>query len=106
MTYDLTQVFIALIGVIMTILTSVVFPWIKSKTTVNQQKIIYEIAYMAVCAAQQELDDNTAKKAYALTFMSERLKQYGIELSVNEISTYIESVLKDIKTSLSDGKEW
>lgn len=107
MTYDLTQVFIAFMGVILAILTSVVFPWIKSKTTVNQQDTIRKLATMAVYAAQQVLGDNTAKRAYALTFMSEMLKKYGIELTVDEISTYIEGVLKDIKTSLGDGSnQW
>ena len=106
MTYDLTQVFIAFMGVILAILTSVVFPWIKSKTTSSQQDTIRKLATMAVYAAQQVLGDNTAKRAYAFTFMSEMLEKYSIELSADEISTYIEGVLKDIKTNLSDGADW
>lgn len=61
---------------------------------------------MAYCsehcnAAQQLFDSEQAdeKKEYALQQVSEGLKKYHISLSSEQISTYIEGVLKNIKTS-------
>lgn len=106
MSIDMTQVFLALIGLMGIIITSVVVPWIKSKTTAEQQDIIRTLATAAVYAAQQLFYNNDEKKAYALHQVSEGLKKYHINLTSDEISTYIEGALKDIKTSLEDGTSW
>lgn len=106
---DITQVFIALIGLIGVVITSVVVPFFKSKTTAQLQETIKSIVSVAVYAAQQMFakEESAAKKAYALQQIKTVLMQWHIELTDEEITTYIEGVLKDIKTSLADDdKAW
>lgn len=106
MNIDITEIVIALIGLASLIITSVVVPWVKSKTNAEQQSTIRTVVTIAVYAAQQlfskEEVDN--KKAYALKQIETMLATYNITLSTDEISTYIEGILKDIKTE--NGSEW
>ena len=53
MQIDLTQLIIALIGILMSMLTSVLIPYIKSKTSADQQSQIQIWANAAVQAAEQ-----------------------------------------------------
>lgn len=105
---DMTQVFLGVISLITIIITSVFVPWIKSKTTAAQQDTIRTLATVAVYAAQQLFGNgnNDEKKEYALQRVSEGLKKYHINLTSDEISTYIEGALKDIKTSINDEEIW
>lgn len=105
---DMTQVFLGVISLITIIITSIVVPWIKSKTTAAQQDTIRTLATVAVYAAQQLFGNgnNDEKKEYALQQVSEGLKKYHINLTSDEISTYIEGALKDIKTTLNDEETW
>ena len=105
---DMTQVFLGVISLITIIITSIVVPWIKSKTTATQQDTIRTLATVAVYAAQQLFGNgnNDEKKEYALQQVSEGLKKYHINLTSDEISTYIEGALKDIKTTLNDEETW
>lgn len=105
MSIDMTQVFLGILGLVTVIITSVIVPWVKSKTTTQQQNMIRTWATVAVYAAQQLFVNSDEKKEYALQYVSDMLKKYNIELTANEISTYIEGALKDIKTSI-DGANW
>ena len=104
MTIDITQIVVAVIGVLSAILTAFVVPWIKSKTTTNQQEIITILARTAVLAAQQIYDNNGAKKAYAENYITEQLKKYGLSLDERAISAAIEAALKAIK--LETNGQW
>ena len=97
MTIDITQIVVAVIGVLSAVLTAFVVPWIKSKTTTNQQIIIETLARAAVMAAQQVYGDNAEKKEYAVQYITEQLKKYSITLNTDAISTVIEAALKAIK---------
>lgn len=105
-TTDITPIVSAVIVLLSAIITSVIVPWIKSKTTAEQQKTIRTIAETGVFAAQKLYADNTAKKSYALDYMKEALNTRGLSLSYNEMSTQIEAALKDIKLSLSEDADW
>lgn len=108
MNIDMTQVFVSLISVITLILTGIVVPWIKTKTTAQQQDNIKTWAKIAVYAAQQLFSDINydEKKEYAVQYVSDMLKKYHINLTEDEISTYIESALKEIKLSVDNKSNW
>lgn len=105
MTIDMTQVFLGVLGLITVIISSVIVPWIKSKTTVQQQDMIRTWATVAVYAAQQLFVNSDEKKEYALQYVSKMLEKYNIKLTANEVSTYIEGALKDIKISIGEA-DW
>ncbi|MGN1202812.1 MAG: phage holin, LLH family, partial [Eubacterium sp.] len=93
MNIDITEIIIALIGVLLTIITSVivpvVVPWLKTKLSTNQIEIIKQLASVAVYAAQQiyTSDEAQQKKEYAITYVEEELAKYNITFSEEAIST-------------------
>ena len=107
---DITQIVIAIIGAIALVVTGTLVPklkvWLNSKTTKEQQGIIYAIVKTAVSAAQQLFETEKAieKKEYAIKVVTEELERLNITIDTDTISLYIEGVLKDIKTA--SGKEW
>lgn len=110
MNIDITEIIIALIGVFLTIITSVVVPvivpWLKTKLSTNQIGIVQQLATIAVYAAQQiyNSDEAQQKKEYAIAYVKESLAKYNMTFSEYEISTYIEGALKNIK--VDEGAEW
>ena len=106
MTIEITQIVVAVIGLLSAVLTAFVVPWIKSKTSISQQAILETIARTAVCAAQQIFGaaDGQQKKEYAVQRVEEALKAYGIKIDADRISEAIEAALKAVKLE-SDG-EW
>ena len=105
---DITEIVLAVIGLCFVLITKYFIPWISSKTSVKQQELIKTISKSVVYAAQQLYDKEAVdiKKAYAMERVESELTRYNIKLSTDDISTYIEGALKDIKTSLADGGVW
>lgn len=107
MTIDLTQIAVALIGLCGAVITGFLIPWVKSKTTAQQQNIIELAAKTAVYAAQQLFTNNNEKKEYAFDYMESILAQYNLSLDVSTVSASIEAALKEVKTAVqADGGEW
>lgn len=106
MNIDLTQIVVAVIGVLGVIITTVVVPWIKANTTERTQTIIDNIVKTAVYAAQQMYSPEQwqEKKTYAIEAVDKALRARGIVLDTDEISNAIEAMLKSVKTELGD--EW
>lgn len=103
---DITPIITAVIGLLGTVITVVAIPWIKSKTTAQQQAIISAVAKTAVYAAQQLLSSNEAKKTYAIEYVSKALTDRNINISLDEVSAAIEAALKEIKTGLPKSEVW
>ena len=101
---DITNIIIAFIGILLTVITSVFIPWLKAKLTTNQINIIRQLASIAVYAAQQTCCTNEEKKEYALSYVKNELAKYHITFSDETVSTYIEGILKNIK--LDEGNNW
>ena len=110
MNLDLTQIVVALIGLLGIIITSVVVPMIKANTSVKTQTIIANIIKTAVYAAQQIYTPEQweEKKEFAMEQVTKGLEQYGVTLDEDTISDAIEAALKEIKTAIDgnwDGSE-
>ncbi len=102
MNLDLTQIVVALIGLLGIIITSVVVPMIKANTSVKTQAIITNIIKTAVYAAQQIYTPEQwrEKKEFAMEQVLKGLEQYGIALDTESVSDAIEAALKEIKTAI------
>ncbi len=111
MTVDLTQIIVALIGVVISaataVITKVIVPWIKARTSQTTQSVIEAAATAAVYAAQQlyTSDEWSEKKDYAMQYVTNALEAYGAEAHTYVISAAIESALKAIKISAGDAWE-
>ncbi|MGF7059299.1 phage holin, LLH family [Brassicibacter mesophilus] len=85
-------IIITLIG---TIFTLIVIPYIKSKTTVEQQKNIEFWVKFAVQAAEQIFNKpglGGKKKQYVINF----LKNIGIKITMEQLNVLIEAAVHEI----------
>ena len=107
MSIDITQIVIAVIGLVSAVITSVIVPLVKAKTTANQQVIIASLSRTAVLAAQQlyGAEEGQKKKEYASAYVEQLMKKHGITLSSVEVSTAVEAALKEIK-AMTPAEMW
>ena len=107
MQIDITQIVIALIGLLSTILTGFAVPWLKSKIDINNGKVTENQAYMiklvintAVKAAEQlyNSDAGKEKKAYVIDL----LKEQGIDVDLPEIDAAIEAAVLELHRQINE----
>ena len=99
MNIDITQIVIALIGLMSAVITSVIVPLVKAKTSANQQVIIASLSRTAVLAAQQmyDSDEGQKKKEYAVNYVAQLMKKHGVSLSSDEVGAAVEAAVKELK---------
>ena len=96
-TIDITPIINAGILLIATIISVVLIPWIKSKTTAAQRQEITAWAEIGVKAAEQiyhGIGQGEKKKAYVLAF----LKDKGLTVDEESLNNAIEAAVKQLKT--------
>ena len=95
------QIVIALLGAMV---TYAVIPYIKSKTTLAQQKEIMEYVSIAVTAAEQIYNGSgrgKEKKAYVIQWLKDR----GIVVDEEKIDAMIESAVHNMNSAMVINKE-
>ena len=99
MSIDITQIVIAVIGLMSAVVTSVIVPLVKAKTSANQQVVIAALSRTAVLAAQQlyDADEGEKKKEYAVSYVNRLMKKHGITLSSEEVGAAVEAAVKELK---------
>ena len=101
MAIDLTAVVVALIGVLGTVITTVLVPYFKSKTTEAQRGNIYFWAKIAVEAAEKLYTESGAG-AKKKEFVKQFLAEHGIELDEKQVDVVIESAVLQMQKALAD----
>ena len=99
MEYNITPIVEAVFMLIAAIITVVFIPFIKSKTTAQQQAEINAWVKIAVSAAEQIYNGSgrgAEKKAYVL----EWLKQRGITVDEAKLDAMIESAVYELKNGV------
>lgn len=89
---NIVKCIIALLG---TIITYIIIPYIKSKTTEKQRDDITFWVQVAVSAAEQIYDgkgQGEIKKQYVIDFLIDK----GINISMNELNILIEASVKEL----------
>ncbi len=95
MTFDITPIVEAVVAVVCAVVTCVLIPYIKSKTTTEQQKEINAWVKIAVSAAEQIYEGQgrgEEKKAYVLNWLRER----GITVDAEKLDALIEAAVYDL----------
>ena len=90
-----TNIILALIGLLGTIITYVAVPYFKAKTTKEQRDGMYFWVKTAVAAAEMiynEKGKGLLKKEYVVAFLVER----GINININELEVLIEAAVKEL----------
>ena len=99
MEYNVTTIIQAVFALIAAVITVIVIPYIKSKTTAQQQTDIEGWVRVAVSAAEQLYKGSgrgPEKKAYVL----EWLKQRGITVDEAKLDAMIESAVYELKSGV------
>lgn len=101
MTIDLTQLAIALLSIIGTIITSYLIPYIKQKHSKEELEKVMILAKIAVNAAEQlaktGIIDLSERKEYALNV----LKEKGVTLDIEQLSDIIESFVLELPKGIT-----
>jgi NAD-dependent DNA ligase len=96
MTFDITPVMEAVAALLAAVITAVVIPYIKTKTTTDQQRQINTWVQIAVSAAEQIYNGpgrGEDKKKYVV----EWLRQHGVTVDADKLDAMIEAAVYDLK---------
>ena len=99
MTFDITTIVQAVAALIAAVITAVVIPYIKSKTTIEQQGKINHWVILAVQAAEQ-LFQGAGVGAQKKTFVIEYLAGRGIKLDPATLDVLIEAAVFELKSGV------
>ena len=95
MTFDITPVMEAVAALLAAVITAVVIPYIKTKTTTDQQRQINTWVQIAVSAAEQIYNGpgrGEDKKKYVV----EWLRQHGVTVDADKLDAMIEAAVYDL----------
>lgn len=95
MTYDITPIVQAVFALVAAIITAIVIPWIKSKTTKEQQEEIKQWVKIAVAAAEQIFvgqGRGEEKKQWVLEFLT----KYNLKVDMDTIDALIEAAVWEL----------
>jgi predicted nuclease of restriction endonuclease-like (RecB) superfamily len=92
---DLTPLFNALVAVSMAAITAYIIPWIKSRTTAEQQETANTWVKIAVQAAEQ-LYKGSGKGAIKKQYVLDYLESKGFTLDATSIDNMIEAAVLEL----------
>jgi hypothetical protein len=99
---DLTTIIEALLGLLAAIITMYVIPWLKSKTTNEQQAKIEAALRVAVCAAEQLYGAGHGKEK--LEYAAEHLRSRGYEVDEDAIEAAVYNYINTFKNLKISGE--
>lgn len=95
MNINLTEIIVAVIGLLGVIITGVLIPYLRSKTTAEQRNNIYTVVSLAVQAAEQiffKPGEGEKKKQFVIDYLYSR----GIKLTLEDLNILIEAAVKEL----------
>lgn len=99
MNIDITQIVVAVIGLLGIVITSVVVPLIKSKLTNSQWETIKNYALAGVQAAEiifNAQGKGEEKLEWVTEYIEAQCKAHGIEIDMDTVRVAIENAWKDL----------
>ena len=97
--FDVTYIIEAVFALIAAVITAIVIPYIKSKTTAQQQEEINAWVKIAVTAAEQIYNGSgrgAEKKEYVLNWLHE----HGITVDESKLDAMIESAVYELNNGI------
>ena len=97
MTIDITQIVVAVLGLLGLIITTVLVPWIKSKITNEQWQMIVNYAYAGVQAAEiifNAQGQGEAKLRWVSEYITNQCAAHGIKIDMDTVRVAIENAWK------------
>ena len=89
----------AVVAVLSVLITSVVIPYIKGKIGENKyNEIKYYVEYAVRCAEQLYTPEQwQEKKAYVKEYIIRKAKDFGIDMTEEDINVLIEGIVNEVK---------
>lgn len=100
---DLTTIINAIIALIAAIITYKVIPWIKAKTTNEQQTLLEATVRTLVFAAEQIYGAGNGYEK--MKYVSDKLKEKGFKVDVDAIEAAVYDYLNGPKEDVSEKEE-
>ena len=94
---DITEIVVAVLGLLGLIITTVLVPWIKSKMTNEQWQMIVNYAYAGVQAAEiifNAQGQGEAKFEWVADYIEQQCAAHGIKIDGDTIKVVIENAWK------------
>lgn len=94
---DITIIIEAVFALIAAVITAIIIPYIKSRTTAQQQEQINTWVRIAVSAAEQIYTGSgrgEEKKAYVISW----LREHGVTADESKLDAMIEAAVYDLKS--------
>ena len=99
---NITSVITAVIALVGAIITCWLIPYLKSKTTSEQRRNLYDIVTIACRCADQLVKNGVLDKQYRHDHVINYLNSIGITYDVEEVNEMIESVVLSLPPLLLD----
>lgn len=99
MTFDITPIVEAVVAIVCAVVTCVLIPYIKSKTTAQQQAEINAWVKIAVSAAEQIFTGSgrgEEKKAYVVKW----LRDHGVTVDTEKLDAMIEAAVYELSQGI------
>ena len=95
----ITVIVKAVVAVLSVLITSVVIPYIKGKIGENKyNEIKYYVEYAVRCAEQIYTPEQwQEKKAYVKEYIIRKAKEFGIDMTEEDINVLIEGIVNEVK---------
>lgn len=99
MNIDITQIVVAVIGLLGLVVTSVLVPLIRTKINAEQWDTIYNYAVAAVQAAEIIIGagKGAEKFAWAKEYIEAQCKAHGIKIDIDTVQVAIENAWKNLE---------
>lgn len=98
MAIDVTQIVVAVVGLLMTVITALLIPWVRSKLTAEQWNNLKNISLAAVQAVEIlfKASSGEEKKHQAMQRIQELCKKHGMNFDEMTIGMAIENAWKQL----------
>lgn len=109
MSIDITQIVVAVIGLLGLVVTSVLVPLIRTKINAEQWDTIYNYAVAAVQAAEIIFDaqgKGAEKFEWAKDYIESQCKQHGIKIDMDTVQVAIENAWKTLGLDKKEEQVW
>lgn len=101
MTIDITQICVAIITLVGSIITAILIPYIKTKLTVEQQKKLQTWIQIGVSAAEQLSKTGVISKDERKKYVLDFLNRNGMTADLDLIETMLEGAVYDLPSKLT-----
>ena len=107
---DITQIIEAIIGLVIAIISAIIFPkiqlWVNNSLSKKQIEIVKVIVSSCVQAAEQIYAQSekagSSKKRYVMEYVKTKLAEIGLTIDEKEIEVYLEQAVLELKESQKD----